>query len=104
MTTQSEHHDAEELSYGAGGGDEVVIVPWPVLFRRKVERRVTSSDRYRWWVLWSLLAGLFAVNFTFTIFAITLPRLARDQGASLREVRTTDESLEQVFRYLVGRR
>jgi ABC-2 type transport system ATP-binding protein len=37
-------------------------------------------------------------------FATALPRLARDQGASLREIRTTDESLEQVFRYLVGRR
>jgi ABC-2 type transport system ATP-binding protein len=37
-------------------------------------------------------------------FATALPRLARDQGATLREVRTTDESLEQVFRYLVGRR
>jgi ABC-2 type transport system ATP-binding protein len=37
-------------------------------------------------------------------FATTLPRLARDQGAALHEVRTTDESLEQVFHYLVGRR
>jgi ABC-2 type transport system ATP-binding protein len=37
-------------------------------------------------------------------FATELPRLARDRGVSLREVRTTDESLEQVFRYLVGRR
>jgi ABC-2 type transport system ATP-binding protein len=36
--------------------------------------------------------------------ATTLPRLARDAGVSLREVRTTDESLEQVFRYLVSRR
>jgi ABC-2 type transport system ATP-binding protein len=37
-------------------------------------------------------------------FATELPRLAQEQGVSLREVRTTDESLEQVFRYLVGRR
>jgi ABC-2 type transport system ATP-binding protein len=37
-------------------------------------------------------------------FATALPRLARDAGVSLREVRTTDESLEQVFRYLVSRR
>ena len=37
-------------------------------------------------------------------FATALPRLARDHGATLREVRTTDESLEQVFRYLVSRR
>jgi ABC-2 type transport system ATP-binding protein len=37
-------------------------------------------------------------------FAVELPRLARAQGITLREIRTTDESLEQVFRYLVGRR
>jgi ABC-2 type transport system ATP-binding protein len=37
-------------------------------------------------------------------FATALPRLARDAGVSLREVRTTDESLEQVFHYLVRRR
>jgi ABC-2 type transport system ATP-binding protein len=37
-------------------------------------------------------------------FATALPRLARDSGVSLREIRTTDESLEQVFHYLVGRR
>jgi EmrB/QacA subfamily drug resistance transporter len=77
-----EHHDLEELSYGAGGGDEVVVVPWPVLFRRRVERRVTKSDRYQWWVLWTVLAGLFSVNVTFTIFAITLPRLAREFGST----------------------
>ena len=68
MTEQ--HHDAEEVSYGAGG-DEFVVVPWPVLFRRKIETRVTSSDRYRWWILWTVLAGLFAVNYTFTIFAVS---------------------------------
>jgi ABC-2 type transport system ATP-binding protein len=37
-------------------------------------------------------------------FATELPRLARDSGVSLREIRTTDESLEQVFNYLVRRR
>ncbi|HEV8651284.1 MAG TPA: ABC transporter ATP-binding protein [Actinomycetes bacterium] len=37
-------------------------------------------------------------------FATELPRLAKAQGITLREILTTDESLEQVFRYLVGRR
>jgi ABC-2 type transport system ATP-binding protein len=36
--------------------------------------------------------------------ATELPRLARGAGVSLHEIRTTDESLEQVFRYLVRRR
>jgi EmrB/QacA subfamily drug resistance transporter len=78
----TDHHDAEELSYGAGGGDEVVVVPWPVLFRDRIAERVADSDRFRWWVLWTLLAGLFSVNFTFTIFAISLPRLAREFGST----------------------
>jgi ABC-2 type transport system ATP-binding protein len=37
-------------------------------------------------------------------FATALPRLARDLDVSLREIRATDESLEQVFAYLVERR
>jgi ABC-2 type transport system ATP-binding protein len=32
-----------------------------------------------------------------------MPRIARDQGISLRELRPTDDSLESVFAYLVGR-
>src|SRR5204862_3385162 len=31
-------------------------------------------------VLWTVLAGLFAVNVTFTIFAVALPRIARELG------------------------
>ena len=37
-------------------------------------------------------------------FATALPRLARDLDVGLREIRATDESLEQVFAYLVERR
>ncbi|MFQ5381219.1 MAG: ABC transporter ATP-binding protein, partial [Dehalococcoidia bacterium] len=36
-------------------------------------------------------------------FSHALPRLARDAGVSLLEVRPTDESLESVFSYLVTR-
>lgn len=36
-------------------------------------------------------------------FSYALPRLARDAGVSLLEVRPTDESLESVFSYLVTR-
>jgi EmrB/QacA subfamily drug resistance transporter len=70
--------DPERSGMTAAGGDEVALLPWPVLFRRRVEHRVAQSERRRWWVLWTVLAGLFAVNVNFTVFAITLPRLARD--------------------------
>ena len=36
-------------------------------------------------------------------FARALPRVARDAGVTLRELRPTDESLESVFSYLVKR-
>jgi ABC-2 type transport system ATP-binding protein len=36
-------------------------------------------------------------------FAVQLPRLARDCGVRLLELTPTDESLESVFAYLVGR-
>lgn len=39
-----------------------------------------------------------------SVLAHSLPRLARDAGVVLRRVEPTDESLESVFRYLVGTR
>jgi ABC-2 type transport system ATP-binding protein len=36
-------------------------------------------------------------------FAMRLPRVSRDAGVRLLELTPTDESLESVFAYLVGR-
>ncbi len=64
------------------GGEEVPAVAWPMLLRARLGRRVRQSDRYRWWVLWTALAGLFATGFTITILAVSLGDVARDLGAS----------------------
>jgi EmrB/QacA subfamily drug resistance transporter len=56
----------------------VAVVPWPLLLRARVSARVETSDRYRWWVLWTVLAGLFSVGFTITILSVSLPRIATD--------------------------
>src|SRR3989440_13084028 len=48
------------------------------MFRHRLARRVESSDRYEWWVLWTVLAGLFSVGFTITILAVSLPRIATE--------------------------
>jgi len=61
---------------------EAPIAPWPIRLRTRLTRRAQDSDRFRWWVLWTVLAGLFSVNVTFTIFAVALPRIARDFGTS----------------------
>jgi len=64
------------------GAHEVPSVAWPLLLRRRVQRRVEASDRYRWWVLWSVLSGMFAAGFGFTILAVSIPGIATDLGAS----------------------
>jgi EmrB/QacA subfamily drug resistance transporter len=72
------HERGERVHIEAPGADEVVVVPWPLLFRERVVRRVEQSDNYRWWVLWTTLAGLFSVAFTITILTVSLPRIAAD--------------------------
>ncbi|HEX6312094.1 MAG TPA: MFS transporter [Acidimicrobiia bacterium] len=62
------------------GVEEVPAVAWPLLLRDRLRRRVRESDRYRWWVLWSVLAGLFAAGFTITVLAVSIPEIADDFG------------------------
>ena len=47
-------------------------------------------------------AGLAVSVSDFGSFAVRLPRLARERGIRILELRPTDESLESVFAYLVG--
>ena len=77
-----QHHNRDEPTLGAGGSDEIVVVPWPRLLRRRVVTRAQAQGRYRWWVLTVVLMGLLAVNITFTILAVALPRIGRDFGTS----------------------
>jgi len=72
-----EVRSAEALLSGTGAGAEGgIVVPWPLLFRHRIHRRLTGSDRYQWWVLWTVLAGLLSVNITFTVFVVALPQVA----------------------------
>ena len=65
----------------APGADEVAVLPWSLLLRRRVAERVEQSERYRWWVAWTVLAGLFTVGFTITILSVSLPTIADDLGS-----------------------
>ena len=69
-------------TYGPATGEEYVVVPWPLLFRQRIAARVERSERFRWWVLWTVLAGLLSVNVTFTVFAVALPRISRELGTT----------------------
>lgn len=70
--------EAEAVLSGSGAGAEGgIVVPWPLLFRHRLHRKVQGSDRYQWWVLWTVLSGLLSVNITFTVFVVALPQVAR---------------------------
>jgi EmrB/QacA subfamily drug resistance transporter len=74
-----EHLD--ELSIEAVGADEVVVVPWSILYRQRVLARVQGSERYPWIVLATVLFGLFSVGSTITILSVSIPRIAEDLGS-----------------------
>jgi EmrB/QacA subfamily drug resistance transporter len=74
--------DAETVLADYSGVEEVPAVAWPLLLRDRLRRRVGDSDRYRWWVLWTVLAGLFATGFTITVLAVSLPEIADDLHTS----------------------
>jgi MFS family permease len=79
-----EVRSAEALLSGTGAGAEGgIVVPWPILFRHRIHRRLSRSDRYQWWVLWTVLAGLLSVNITFTVFVVALPQVAQQLHTSV---------------------
>jgi EmrB/QacA subfamily drug resistance transporter len=61
---------------GTPHGEELAVVPWPLLIREKIHHRARTSDRYRWWVLAVVLAGLLSSNVLFTVFVVALPSVA----------------------------
>jgi len=77
---------AEELSLHAPGVDEVTVVPWPLMLRKRLYDRVADSPRYPWLVLVVALFGLFSVGFTITILSVSIPRIAGDLGSDTSTV------------------
>jgi EmrB/QacA subfamily drug resistance transporter len=71
----------DELITEASGADEVVVVPWPILWRERIAQRAEGSGRYPWLVLAVALTGLFSVGFTITILSVSIPAIADDLGA-----------------------
>ena len=64
-------------------GEEVPAIAWSLLWRERLGRHIEHGDRYRWVVLVTVLSGLFATGFTFTIFAVSLEKVARDLHSSV---------------------
>ena len=68
------------VNFDSGGVDELSVVPWPVLLRSRIARRV--GVRRETAVLWIVLTSLFMVSITFTILAVSLGRIASDLNTS----------------------
>jgi len=63
---------------GASGAEASVDTSWLDMLRRRVAARTVGSSRYRWWALVALLAGLLALNITFTVFVVAFPTVKSD--------------------------
>jgi MFS family permease len=70
--------DPGGAALGASGAEASVDSNWLVLLRWRVAQRAERSPRYRWWALAALLAGLLALNITFTVFVVALPTVRSD--------------------------
>jgi MFS family permease len=68
--------DPASAAFGTLGSEAGSDLNWFLLLRQRVQDKAAASSKYPWWVLWSLLAGLFALNFTFTVFIVALPTVA----------------------------
>lgn len=73
--------DSPTISLDAAGIDEIGVIPWPALWRRRLAQRV-GIDR-RWAVLWVVLAGLFSTGFTFTVLIVALEGIAGELDTSV---------------------
>src|SRR6516225_962525 len=65
--------DPGGAAMGTTGADGSVETNWFALLTRRVTARAVRSPRYQWWALVALLAGLLALNVTFTVFVVALP-------------------------------
>lgn len=74
-------HDPTEVRVDAGGVDELGVLPWPILLRRRLARKVGVDPR--WAVLWVVLGGLFTVSFTITVLVVSLQEIADEFDTSV---------------------
>lgn len=69
------------LGVDGAGLDEIAVVPWPILLRRRIAKTV-GIDR-RWALLIVVLSGLFTVAFTITILVVSLNDVAKEFNTSV---------------------
>jgi MFS family permease len=74
-------HGREIIAIEQGGVDEVSVVPWTMMFPRKVARKMGITRK--WATLFVVLAGLMATSSTITVLVVSLQTIATDLGSSV---------------------
>ena len=80
MGADAREPNPRTLNVDSVGVDELGVVPWPILLRGRIARRV--GVRRETAVLWIVLTSLFMVSVTFTILTLSLGRIAADLNTS----------------------
>jgi len=65
----------------SGGVDEISVIPWGSLLKRRVTSRVSMTHRKA--TLGVLLASVFTVSFTITLLVVSLKTVADDLGSTV---------------------
>jgi len=74
-------HGRETIAIEQGGVDEVSVVPWTMMFPRKVARKVGLTRK--WATLIVVLAGLMTTSSTITVLVVSLQTIADDLNSSV---------------------
>ena len=74
-------HGRDTIAIEQGGVDEVSVVPWTMMFPRKVARKMGITRK--WATLFVVLAGLVATSSTITVLVVSLQTIATDLGSSV---------------------
>ena len=75
---------ADELEMGLEppGAEDIAVVPWSLVLRRRVGGRIDRSPRGPWIVLAASLLVVFTASFTITVLTVSLPEIADDLGST----------------------
>ena len=74
-------HGRETIAIEQAGVDEISVVPWTMMFPRRVARKIGLTRK--WATLFVVLAGLFTTSSTITVLVVSLQTIANDLDSSV---------------------
>jgi EmrB/QacA subfamily drug resistance transporter len=81
--TETRPREQQERSAFLVEGELYEAAPWWVRRAPAALRDVHERESYRWWVLVTVLSGMFATGLTITVLTTAVPVIREDFGASL---------------------